>query len=228
MKKIVLLISVFILVYINESKAQRGPLRGNGVPKTLTYNQEGYDKVNLMDFEGNIQIEIGKKHSVTIVIDENIAEKVEFNLDQEENELSISIAGNKNGRLYLEDINSTIKITMPEASVIKHRGNSKVYVSGVLGRYFRMEQQGNGDVVLEGKIDELDITKIGNGTVFAENLITKEANITSLGNGNVKINASDSFTAKGTGNGDVVQIGKGTASFFSKIVGNGKIIRTKA
>ena len=227
MKKLVLIIITLIAVFNPKSNGQKGPLRGSGIIKTLTYDGAGYDKVNLLDFEGRIQIEIGKKHSLKIDIDDNIAELVQFDLNKIENELTVSVAGNKNGRLYLEDINSQIIITMPESSVIKHRGNSNVYISGLSGRYFRLEQQGNGDAFLTGTIDDLDISKTGNGTVFAERLLSKTANVTSLGNGNVKINAMETFTAKGAGNGDVIQTGKGPASFFSNIVGNGKIVKTK-
>jgi hypothetical protein len=205
-------------------KSQNRPLVGSGKLVTLKYTKTGYDKVNLLDFEGIIDIHIGKPHDVNIQIDDNIARLIEFDLDKNEHELTIKIKDNKNGRLYLENINSKIKITLPEASVIKHRGNSNVEIKGVIGRYFRMEQQGNGDVRLFGTVDDLEITKSGNGAVFAENLITKTANVNSLGNGNVIIKAQDSFSARGAGNGNVIQYGKGSATVFSTIIGNGQIL----
>lgn len=205
-------------------KSQDKPLVGSGKTTTIHYTKTGYDKINLMDFEGVIDIKIGKPHDIKIEIDDNIASLVIFYLDEKEYELTIGINGNKNGKLYLKDISSKITITLPESSVIKHRGNSMVTVGGIMGRYFRFEQQGNGDVRLFGKVDELEITKSGNGGVFAEKLFTKKANVNSLGNGNVTIYAEDSFTAKGSGNGNVVQFGQGKATVFSNIIGNGKIL----
>jgi hypothetical protein len=222
--KNVLFIITLSLISFSSLKSQNKPLLGSGKPTILKYTKSGYDKINLMDFEGNIDIKIGKPHQVTIQIDDNIAQLVTFYLDEEENELSIRIRDNKNGRLYLENINSNITITLPEASVIKHRGNSNVIVEGIVGRYFRLEQQGNGDVKLAGSIDELEITKTGNGGVFAEKLISKTANINSLGNGNVSIYADTSFSAKGAGNGNIVQFGKGKSTVFSSIIGNGRIL----
>jgi hypothetical protein len=222
--KYVLFIITLNLISFSSLKSQNKPLLGSGKPTILKYTKTGYDKINLMDFEGNIEIKIGKLYQVNIQIDDNIAKLVEFYLDEKENELTISIRDNKNGRLYLENINSKITITLPEASVIKHRGNSNVMVEDIVGRYFRLEQQGNGDVRLLGNVDELEITKTGNGGVFAEKLQCKTANVNSLGNGNVSICAATSFSANGAGNGNIVQFGKGTATVFSSIIGNGRIL----
>lgn len=215
---------ILITTFFYNVKSQNRPLVGSGKLVTLKYTQSGYDKVNLMDFEGIIDIQIGKPHFVEIQIDDNIAKLVHVDLNKEENELTISVKGNKNGKLYLEDIHSKITITLPESSVIKHRGNSSVTVEGIIGRYFRFEQQGNGDVKLVGSIDELEITKTGNGGVFAEKLISKTANVNSLGNGNVSICADTSFSAKGVGNGNIIQFGKGKSTVHSSIIGNGRIL----
>ena len=222
--KYLFLITVLSIATISTLISQNKPLLGSGKPTTLKFTKSGYDKINLLDFEGNIEIKIGKPHQVNIQIDDNIAKLVEFYLDEKENELTISIRDNKNGRLYLENINCKIAITLPEASVIKHRGNSNVMVEGIVRRYFRLEQQGNGDVRLLGNVDELEITKTGNGGVFAEKLLCKTANVNSLGNGNVSICTETSFSAKGAGNGNIVQFGKGTATVFSSIIGNGRIL----
>lgn len=200
---------------------------GSGKIERITYTKIGYDKINLKDFEGKIEIVLGKSHNIVIDIDDNLAKLVTFELDSEENELTVSIFGNKNGKLYLEDIHSKIVINMPEASVIRHRGNSNMIITQIKGRYFRLEHQGNSDVRLSGKIAELDISKTGNGSIFAENLLCNSVNINTVGNGDVKINASESFYVKGVGNGDMIQFGKGYQKPFSGIIGNGNIIRSQ-
>ena len=52
----------------------------------------------------------------------------------------------------------------------------------------------------------------------------KNAKIISAGNGDVKVNASETFTADGTGNGDIINKGKAKPSANSKQKGNGEII----
>ena len=119
MKHIFNIATVMILLINTNIFAQNAPLKGSGKISTLRYSKTGYDKINLLDLEGKIEILIGQPHYVVIDMDDNLAGRVEFELNEAENELTISMAGNKNGRLYLENINARIKITMPEASVIK-------------------------------------------------------------------------------------------------------------
>lgn len=224
MKQQVCKLVIIFLSMIQNIDAQNKPFRGSGNIKTITYTQAGYDKLNIFDFEGKIDVVVGQSHHVVIQIDDNIAPLVEFDLDKSEYRLTIRLRDNKNGKRYLEDIQCRIKITLPETSVISHRGNSDLNVTGLLGRYFRIEHTGNGDVRLQGKMDAFDIEKNGNGGVFAENLLCNEAKVNTIGNGDVKINASKSLLAKGVGNGDIIQYGKGKQKALSKIIGNGSII----
>ena len=105
---------------------------------------------------------------------------------------------------------------MPEASVIKNEGNSDLDVKNVFGRYFRLENTGNGDSKIIGTIDALDINKTGNGDVNAENLIAKKATLHSTGNGNLTVNVSDTLSAKVSGNGNIINKGKAKFDANSK------------
>jgi Putative auto-transporter adhesin, head GIN domain len=184
---------------------------------------KGFDKVSFEDFDGNIEVEIGKPFSIKVDIDENLEPRLEVKKEEAENQLTIRLAGNLNGKLYLEDTHIKIKVTMPEASVIQHRGNTNVSITGILGRYFRLENDGNGDVSLQGNIDELDIKKNGNGEVRAKNLVSKMAKVKSYGNGNVAVNAQISLSANGAGNCSVMQFGQGKIDPMSGIIGNGEV-----
>ena len=137
--------------------------------------------------------------------------------------MTIGLKGNKNNKLYVEDTRIKVKITMPEASVIRHRGNSSLSVTGIIGRYFRLENEGNGNAVLQGMIDDLDIKKNGNGEVKAQKLVAKMAKVKSYGNGNVQVNTQISLTAHGSGNNSVMQFGPGKIDPISGIMGNGEV-----
>lgn len=222
MKKLILIITIFS-VFCNISFAQKGPLRGTGKIISRTFDFKDFDKVSFEDFDGKIEVEIGKPFSIKVDIDENLEPRLEVKKDDAENQLTIRLSGNYNGKLYLENTRIKIKVTMPEASVIQHRGNTNVYISGVLGRYFRFENDGNGDVSLQGKIDELDIKKSGNGNVNAQKLVAKTAKVKSYGNGNVSVNSQISLVAHGTGNNSVMQFGQGKIDPISGIIGNGEV-----
>lgn len=222
MKKLILIIAIFN-VFCTTTFAQKGPLKGTGKIISRTFDFKDFDKVFFEDFDGKIEVEIGKSFSIKVDIDENLEPRLEVKKDDAENQLTIRLAGNYNGKLYLENTRIKIKVTMPEASVIQHRGNTNVHVSGVIGRYFRFENDGNGDVSLQGSIDELDIKKSGNGNVNAQKLIAKTAKVKSYGNGNVSVNSQISLIAHGTGNNSVMQFGQGKIDQMSGIIGNGEV-----
>jgi hypothetical protein len=216
MKKLI----VLILLYPSLVYAQ---LFGTGKILTREFNFKNFDKVNIEDFDGQIEIEVGKPFSIKIEIDENLEPRLRVSKKDSENQLDIYLEGNKNGKLYLENTRIKIKISMPEASVIIHRGNTNMRVSGIVGRYFRLENNGNGNVYLSGSIDELDIKKTGNGEVKAQKLISKTAKVKSYGNGNVMVNAQISLQAHGTGNCSILQAGPGKIEPMSGVIGNGDV-----
>ena len=222
MKKQFLIIALFSLI-CTFTQAQMKPLRGSGKIVQKSFDFKGFDKVSFEDFDGSIEVEIGKTFSIKVEIDENL-EPLLFAVNNEsENILTLGLKNNYNGKLYLEDTRIKIKVTMPEASVILHRGNTNVKITGIVGRYFRLENSGNGNVSLEGNIDELDIKKNGNGEVRAKNLVAKMAKVKSYGDGNVAINAQISLSAFGSGNCSVMQFGQGKIDPMSGIVGNGEV-----
>lgn len=224
MKKLTLIIlSIIVLVIVAE--AQKGPLRGSGRVVSKSFDFKDFDKVSFEDFDGKIEVEIGKPFSIHVTIDDNLEPLLRVEKDDTENQLKLWLENNKNGRLYLEDTNIKIKVSLPESSVIIHRGNSDIKIGGIVGRYFRLEHTGNGNVSLEGQIDELDIKKSGNGSINAKKLMAKVAKVKSYGNGNVAINSILSLYASGTGNGNILQFGQGRIEPMSGIVGNGEVRR---
>jgi len=205
--------------------AQRGPLRGSGKIIVQSFDFEGFDKINFEDLDGTIEVEVGKIYAIKIGIDDNLQSLLSVKKESREGMLNVSLEGNTNNKMYIEDTHIHVKITLPEASVIAHRGNSRLQIRGIAGRYFRLENSGNGNATLQGSIDMLDIKKDGNGEVNAQSLVAKTAKISSYGNGNVKVNAQISLTVHGTGNGNVVQFGSGKVEPMSGIVGNGQVRR---
>lgn len=216
-----LIIAIVLMLTSTFANAQ---LKGSGRTITKIYDYQNFDKLYFQDLDGNIDVEIGKTWSVSVTIDDNLENLLNFSENVSENELKIQFKGNKNNQMYIEDINLIIKITMPEASVIKNTGNGDLLVKNIVGRYFRLENTGNGDSKISGTIDVLDIVKTGNGDVIAENLLAKKADLKSIGNGNLIANISVELTAKLNGNGDIINKGKAKFDRNSKRSGNGKLI----
>jgi hypothetical protein len=199
-------------------------LKGSGKISTKTYDYKNFDKVYFENLDGKIEVEIGKPWSISVTIDDNLENLLTFTENKSENELKVQFKGNKNNQMYIENTNFKIKITMPEASVIKNTGNSDLVVKNIFGRYFRLENTGNGDSKIFGTIDSLDVNKTGNGDVNAENLKAQKATLKSTGNGDLIVNVSEELSAKLTGNGDIINKGKAKFDANSKKSGNGDLI----
>lgn len=213
---------LFCLLVSFVSIAQRGPLNGNGVIIKKSFSFKDFDKLRLLDLGGQISVAIGKPFGVDIEIDENLAPLL--NVESADGKLLIELQGNKNNRLYLEKNKIVVRISMPEISVLEHRGNSSLRVNGIVGRYFRLSNTGNGNADISGSIDTFDLVKEGNGSVDATKLTAKKADVSAFGNGNVELNASQQLAIKGSGNGNVTQVGKGRLEAGSSLAGNGRII----
>jgi hypothetical protein len=223
MKKMALsVVTFFICIFC---LAQNKPLNGSGktVKKTFAYNQ--FDKLELTGLNGNVMVTVGKTFAIEVTIDDNLAGL----LDVKENngKLTIGLAGNKNNKLYLEKNKISIAVSMPEISVLKSDANCNIVVQKIVGRYLRVENYSNGSMVLSGTIDQLDITKEGNGNIEAAALIAKNTAARVDGNGTVTIYAKESFAVSGSGNGNVINVGKGKLKAGSEIKGNGEIITSE-
>jgi hypothetical protein len=221
MKKI-LFVSLVLIASLQLVKAQKGPLKGSGKIISKTFDYKDFDKISLTDLSGKVEVEVGKPFSITVAIDDNLASLLSVSAGN--GKLEMELTGNENNRMYIENTNINIKISLPEISVLEHRGNDNVMVNGITGRYFRMQKSGNGDVVLKGAIDEFEIKKSGNGDINAANLLAKSVTVNSSGNGDVVVNASNYFNATGSGNGDIKNTGAALATATSSKSGNGDII----
>jgi hypothetical protein len=221
--KYTILTIIFCTNLFTNLSAQKGPLVGSGKISTKSFEIENFDKLSIRDFDGSIEVEVGKPFSIKIEIDDNLAPLLSVIQDGENGLLNISLQNNKNGRLYLENTNIKIKVTMPKLIELAHRGNTSITVNGIFGQFFKFNNEGNGNAFLSGNVDELEIKKMGNGEVKANDLKCKKSDVKSYGNGNVLVNALISLSAFGAGNCSIIQFGNGKIDPLSGIVGNGSV-----
>jgi hypothetical protein len=181
MKKIILLLAVVASTFTTFS--QNKPLKGSGKTVEKTFALSGFDKIDLLDLDGVMEVEAGKEFSVTAVIDDNLAPLLEANVDN--GCLTIQLKGNLYNKLYVEETNIKIKISLPMVSFIKHRSNGKLTVNGITGKYFGIKNTGNGNAYINGSVDELDIVCRDNGSVYATGTKAKKVKAERSGNGNI-------------------------------------------
>lgn len=219
------LILMWAMMHCMNIKAQNGPLFGSGKVVNRSYDFKNFEKLNIKDFDGLINVNIGSTWSINISIDDNLLDRLALENDIKNQTLNLYLKGNENGKLYLENTHIKINITMPKSSYIYHSGNSVLIIKGLEGRSFTFEGKGNGKTSLLGSVDQLNITHSGNGDVDAKNCPSLTADVKKYGNGNIVVNSQLSLTAIGNGNGNVAQVGHGDIKPLSGIVGNGRVYK---
>ncbi len=218
MKKIIA--AVLLCSTLINANAQ---IKGSGKLIVRSYAFSGFDKVEVEDVCGKIDIEIGPKWSISAVVDDNLLPLLAFEENPKEHTLKIYFKGNRKNKMYIEDTNVRIKITMPEASVIKNNSNANLEVKNIIGRYIRLENIENGQIKASGQVDLLDVITRGNGTISAGALKAQKVDVKTSGNGNTLVSAEQKISAKVSGNGNVKNIGKAKYGSDSTRTGNGNL-----
>jgi Putative auto-transporter adhesin, head GIN domain len=193
MKKIFLAIVTVMCVSI--AYAQRGPLEGSGKIINKTFAFSNFDKVNLRDLDGVAEIEVGKPYAISVAIDDNLADLLAVSAD--DNTLDISLKGNRNNRMYIENTNIKIKISLPSLVYVLHDGNNGLTINRIAGDYFKIKCIDNGSATLSGTVDKLNIVCTGNGTVNARKLVANNIETSRRGNGNIYTTKEKEKTEQG-------------------------------
>lgn len=188
---------------------------------TKTYDFKDFDKVQIDNLNGEVEIEIGKSYSITVSGKGNAQEQVQLTKSADKllvNLVSKFITDWKNRKVV------KVKIVMPEISRLFNFSNADVSVKNFTGRYFGIENKGNGNIAVAGSVvDHIEIKNNGNGNLETKNIISKKVDISKSGNGDVNIRTDNNFNVEMAGNGDTVNYGKGKA-IIKKQSGTGKVV----
>jgi hypothetical protein len=203
MKKFLVFAFVSMIIFTNSFAQNMRPLTGNGVEKKVAYDIATFETLEVLWLDGKIDVEFGAaKSDISINTDENL-----FNLlkvTNTEGVLKLEIPTNYGNRLWLEDDRTTIKIrTTAQARKITYKANANALFTNINSSILSINKDGNGNILLEGKVAILEIEKKDNGNIDAENLLAQQATVSSTGNGNVSVNTKVLKKQRIWGNGGV-------------------------
>lgn len=189
--------------------------------ETKTYDFKNFDKVQIENVNGEVEIELGESYSITVSVKDNAQEQVQ--IIKSEDKLLVKLDSK-----FVTDWKSIklvkVKLVMPEISKLFNFSNADVSVKNFVGRYFRIENTGNGNISVVGSVvDHIEIKNNGNGNLETKNIISKKVDISKSGNGDVNIRTDTDFNVEMNGNGDIVNYGKGKA-IINKQSGTGKVV----
>lgn len=213
MKQVQSSILILALFFVSEiTKAQND---------TTTYDFKDFDKVQIENINGAVEIELGKQFIIIISGNDNAQEQVK--ITKSDNKLLVKL-DNKFVIDWKKRKVVKVKIVMPEISKLFNFSNADVSVQNFAGSYFGVENKGNGNVSVAGSIvDFIEIKNNGNGNLETKNIVSKKVDISKSGNGDVNIRTDANFDVEMEGNGDIVNYGKGKA-IINKQSGTGKVV----
>jgi Putative auto-transporter adhesin, head GIN domain len=189
-----------------------------------TYDFKDFDKVQIENINGEVEIELGKSYSIIVSVKDNAQEQVQITKSQDKLLVKLDsrfVTDWKNRKVVI------VKIIMPDISKLFNFSNADVSVQKFVGRYFGIENKGNGNISVVGSfVDHIEINNNGNGNLETKNIISKKVDISKSGNGDVNIRTDAEFNVEMNGNGDIVNYGKGKA-IIKKQSGTGKVVYRK-
>jgi hypothetical protein len=198
--------SMLVLAFTLSAFSQNGPLTGSGKKVQKRFELLNFNKVELLDLDGKLSINISDSFAITATIDDNLEPLLDVAV--EDGTLCVKLKGNYNNRLYIENSNINIQISLPNITSVYHRSNATLNINGLSNATFYLKNLGNGSTFLNGKVDELTILCRDNGSVHAENVIAKNIQAKRSGNGNIYIINNQTIQSESTGNGDIVVVNK--------------------
>ena len=186
-----------------------------------TYDFKEFDKVQIEDVNGEVEVVLGEQYSIVVSGEDNAQDQIR--IIKSKNKLLIRLDS-----IYVTEWKKRkpvkVQITLPKISTLYNFSNADVNVKKLGGKFLVVENKGNGNILLDGStIDLLEIKNNGNGNVETKNIFSKKIDIIKSGNGDVIIRTDANFEVQMAGNGDIVNYGKGRAT-IKKQSGTGKVV----
>jgi hypothetical protein len=226
--KHVFLVSILFIASIATAIGQRNTqINGDGKlvtvnTPTITSDISAIKMYGIPGGNGAIEIKAGATEaSISIQSDGNLVQY--FDVQQEGKKLTVAMPKNRNNNLWIENTHIRIVIAVPQLEQLDIETNLNCTVSGLNNTRFELQKSSNGDIQLEGTVQDLQIDKTGNGTVQAKDMVATDAKINSMGNGDVKVMVNGVLKTNRSGNGSIINYGTANAK-KGLDMGNGETV----
>ena len=189
---------------------------GNGELTTVTYDLDDCDRI-LLECGLDITVRFGDHQTVALTVDENLVELYEI----ESRNGRLVINADKNPRPHKK---TRLEVTLKQLDHLKINGAGDIEIIDYDGANLELVIDGAGDIEVDGRVDNLEVTLNGAGDIEARKLTYRDVVVTVYGAGDVAVFASDSSELSINGVGDIDVYGK-PEQFARSVNGIGDIDR---
>lgn len=131
----------------------------------------------------------------------------------------LTIAGRKS---YQQQLPLNVEITSPRLDSLALHGTGNIWLNSIRQESLALDLNGSGNVTVEGRVNQLNVTVNGAGDINAQRLDSKLADIRLSGSGDITVTARETLKAHLIGSGDITYYGHPTR-IEKRIVGSGDL-----
>lgn len=194
------LLAVLALICLTAASAgawpwDRDKIKGSGDLETRSFDVDDVDAIEL-NGALDINVSFGDRQSVEVTLDDNLFDNLE--LDVRGSTLTVD---------WEEDCKShrksRIDVVLKRLEEIELSGAGDVRIDDFRGERFEFTLNGAGDLDMNGRVDELDISISGAGDVDTRDLEARDVSVRISGAGDADVRATESIRAAISGVGDI-------------------------
>lgn len=160
---------------------------GSGKVVTEMRNIQAFEELEVSG-DAEIIVTIGDETAIAVETDEEYQSSVI--LQNDGNRLHIKQSGE------IEPSVLRLHITTPDLRVLEAAGDLRADIDGIDAMRFEMELAGDADVVVAGKVVELDINCAGDANVNARTLLADKVNVVAAGSASMSVYAKIELDAE--------------------------------
>lgn len=192
----------------------RSSIEGSG---NIVTEERKLDSFNEIETSGafELYIEVGKEPGLKITFDDNLIDIIETRVRGKTLKID-------NEESYSSDHLCKIEITVPSLEALALYGSGDVEIVNLDGDVFEGTIAGSGNLIIQGKVREVELQISGSGEIDAQSLIAEEAFVKISGSGDVKVFAEENFDGRVSGSGSIYYYGE-PKSLSTNVSGSGRI-----
>lgn len=211
-----------------------GRIKGSGVKSTQSIDIGSFENLRL-NSSADVSISLGQSQQITLSTDDNLLSNVSFTIKGD----TLVIANDKS---YRTKIGTHIDIKVPDLDGVKVYGSGDIEVEGTesMGDFgarvygsgdinledievsdLTLEVNGSGDIVADGKAEDIRIKVNGSGDIDTRSLKARTAEARVNGSGDIVLYVTEELNAAVSGSGDIRY--KGSPKVSVKDNGSGDV-----